>query len=81
MQTTTITPATAPDMKLFYVYFAGFIATSLGFIFRALLLPEGEKEFNLNQTKLGAIVCVDCGLFRSALLKWVIIFPITILVK
>ena len=56
MQTTTITPAIASDMKLFYGYFAGFI-------FSALPLPEWEKEFNLNQKKLGAIVCVDCGLF------------------
>lgn len=76
MQPTTITPATASDIKLFYVCFAGFITTSFGFIFFALIFREWGREFNLNQTELAAIACIDYGLSLPPLILSIFKFPL-----
>lgn len=80
MQPTTITPETASDIKLFYVYFAGFITVSFRFILCDLIFQGWEKKLNLNLRKLGAITCIDYDLSQSSLIQSIFEFPLIMLV-
>ncbi len=55
----------APDMGLFWGCFIALIATSFGFIIRALIIDAWEVGFNLSQTQKGELLGV--GLWPFAL--------------
>ncbi|MEK7256530.1 MAG: MFS transporter [Bacteroidota bacterium] len=55
----------APDMKLFWGCFIALIATSFGFIIRALIIGDWAAEFNLTETQKGELLGV--GLWPFAI--------------
>ncbi|MBK9014179.1 MAG: MFS transporter [Saprospiraceae bacterium] len=55
----------APDMGLFWGCFIALIATSFGFIIRALIIDDWEASFNLTQTQKGELLGV--GLWPFAI--------------
>ena len=65
--------ATAPDMKLFYACFVALMTTAFGFIFRAVILPEWGREFNLTQTQLGEIAGVGLWPFAISIVLFSLI--------
>lgn len=60
----TSTPE-APDMKLFWGCFIALIATSFGFIIRALIIGDWADDFNLTETQKGELLGV--GLWPFAI--------------
>ncbi len=55
----------APDMKLFWGCFIALIATSFGFIIRALIIGDWANDFNLTETQKGELLGV--GLWPFAI--------------
>ena len=55
----------APDMKLFWGCFIALIATSFGFIIRALIIGDWAADFNLTETQKGELLGV--GLWPFAI--------------
>jgi MFS family permease len=59
------TASEAPDMKLFWGCFIALIATSFGFIIRALIIGDWATDFNLTETQKGELLGV--GLWPFAI--------------
>lgn len=62
---TTSRNAEVPDMKLFWGCFIALIATSFGFIIRALIIGDWAADFNLTETQKGELLGV--GLWPFAI--------------
>jgi MFS family permease len=67
------TPASKPDMLLFYACFISLVATSFGFVLRAFVLNDWGVEFQLTQTQLGQISGVGLWPFAISIVLFSLI--------
>ena len=63
----------APDMKLFWGCFIALIATSFGFIIRALIIGDWAADFNLTETQKGELLGVGLWPFAISIVLFSLI--------
>ncbi len=63
----------APDMKLFWGCFIALIATSFGFIIRALIIGDWAADFGLNETQKGELLGVGLWPFAISIVLFSLI--------
>lgn len=70
---TTTRNADSPDMGLFWGCFIALIATSFGFIIRALIIDDWASAFNLTETQKGEILGVGLWPFAISIVVFSLI--------
>jgi MFS family permease len=63
----------SPDMKLFWGCFIALIATSFGFIIRALIIGDWAVDFNLTETQKGELLGVGLWPFAISIVLFSLI--------